>query len=321
MKFICCIIAFNLALSGLFAQNKIDSGLSESELLLKTSTGNISGTLTIPAHVTSSPVVLIIAGSGPTDRDCNSATGLKTDAYKMLAEGLAKNGISALRFDKRGIGKSKLAMTKESELRYETYVKDAEGWISLLKADKRFSKVWVLGHSEGALIGTLAAEKVPVGGLISISGPGKSADLILQQQLKTQLPPSLLMESNRIMGNLKEGKTVNDVNPSLMAMYRPSVQPYMISWIKYDPAKEIKKLKAPTLIIQGNTDLQVTVDDAKLLAAARPDAKLLIIDHMNHVLKESDANVTNNMATYKNPALPLKSGLVDDIVKFIKTQK
>jgi pimeloyl-ACP methyl ester carboxylesterase len=212
-------------------------------------------------------------------------------------------------------------MTKESELRYETFIKDAEGWISMLKADKRFSKVEVLGHSEGSLIGMLAAEKYPIGGLISISGPGKPADLILQQQLKTQLPPSLLMESIRILTSLKAGKTVNDVDPNLMAMYRPSIQPYMISWIKYDPAKEIKKLKTPVLIIQGTTDLQVTVDDAKLLAAARPDAKLLIVEKMNHVMKEADANVTNNMATYKNPTLPLKTGLLDDIVNFIKAQK
>jgi len=321
MKIICFIIAFNLVLPGLFAQDKIGSAPSGSELVLRTSKGNIYGTLTVPANVITSPIVLIIAGSGPTDRDCNSPSGLKTNAYKMIAEGLAKNNISCLRFDKRGIGRSKPAMGSESELRFETYVNDAAGWIALLKADKRFSKVIVLGHSEGSLIGMLAAEKTPVGGLISISGPGKSADLILQQQLKTQLPPQLLMESLRILESLKMRKVVADVNPDLAAMYRPSIQPYMISWIKYDPALEIKKLKAPILIIQGTTDLQVTVDDAKLLAAARPDAKVIIMDRMNHIFKESNADVIDNLATYKNPTLPLKTGLMDDIVKFINTNK
>lgn len=320
-KFISFIIVFSLMLPSLLAQTKIGSTTSESELVLKTSTGNIYGTLTVPANVKKSPVVLIIAGSGPTNRDCNSTVGIQTNAYKMLAEGFAKNNISSLRFDKRGIGKSKSAMTSESDLRFETYVKDVASWILLLKADKRFSKMIILGHSEGSLIGMLAAEQTTIGGLISVAGPGKSADQVLQEQLKPQLPPQLLMESNRIMGNLKMGKTVDNVDPNLASLYRPSVQPYMISWIKYNPTQEIKKLKVPVLIIQGTTDLQVTVNDARLLSAAQPDAKLFIVDKMNHVLKESDADVTKNMATYKNPTLALKTGLIDAMVNFIRTIK
>ena len=226
-----------------------------------------------------------------------------------------------MRFDKRGIGKSKPAMTSESDLRFETYINDVVAWISLLKSDNRFSKVIVLGHSEGSLIGMLAAEQTNIGGLISVSGPGKSADQVLQEQLKTQLPPQLLMESNRIIGNLKMGKTVDNVDPNLAALYRPSVQPYMISWIKYDPTQEIKKLKVPVLIIQGTTDLQVSVNDAKLLSSAQPDAKLFIVDKMNHILKESDADVTKNMATYTNPTLALKTGLIDTMVNFIMAIK
>lgn len=321
MKLITFIIAFNIILPGLFAQNKIDTPLSESEMVLKTATGNIYGTLTVPANTTTSPIVLIIAGSGPTDRDCNSPAGIHTNAYKMLAEGFSKNNISTLRFDKRGIGKSKPAMTSESDLRFETYIKDVVDWILLLKADKRFSKVIILGHSEGSLMGMIAAEQAKAGAFISISGPGKSADKILQEQLKTKLPPQLMMESIKILESLKKGETVTDVSTSLATMYRPSVQPYMISWIKYDPAQEIKKLRVPVLIIQGNTDLQVTLNDAKLLAAAKPDAKLLIIDDMNHVLKESVANVTTNMATYTNPTLPLKAGLVDTLASFIMAKR
>lgn len=321
MKIITCIIAFSLMLSGLLAQTKIETVSSESELILKTTTGNIYGTLTVPDNLKTSPIVLIIAGSGPTDRDCNSLAGMQTNAYKMLAEGFSKNNISTLRFDKRGIGKSKPAMTSESDLRFETYTNDVVAWISLLKSDNRFSKVIVLGHSEGSLIGMLAAEQTNIGGLISVSGPGKSADQVLQEQLKTQLPPQLLMESNRIMGNLKMGKTVDNVDPNLAALYRPSVQPYMISWIKYDPTQEIKKLKVPVLIIQGTTDLQVTVNDAKLLSSAQPDAKLFIVDKMNHILKESDADVAKNMATYTNPTLALKTGLIDTIVNFIMAIK
>ena len=321
MKNLSFFFILNMLSLALFGQVKNDSIFSASEIVLKTPTGDIFGTLTVPNNSKSSPIVLIIAGSGPTDRDCNSPLGLQTNAYKMLSENFAKNGISTLRFDKRGIAKSKPAMVRESELKLETYTNDVVAWISLLKSDKRFSSIIILGHSEGSLIGMIAAEQTNVAGFISISGVGKSADKMLQEQLKTKLPPQLMDESNQILDSLKIGKTVSTINPNLAALYRPSLQPYMISWIKYDPAKEISKLKIPILIIQGTTDLQVTVNDSKLLSEAKPTAKLLIIENMNHVLKESDSDIQKNMSTYNNPDLPLKAGLTDGIINFIMTKK
>jgi uncharacterized protein len=308
--------------TGLFAQLvQSDSVFTESEIILKTPTGDISGTLTIPNNVQSSPVVLIIAGSGPTDRDCNSPMGIKTNAYKMLAGAFAGNGISTLRFDKRGIGNSKAAMTGEADLRFETYINDVVSWISLLKADQRFSNIILLGHSEGSLIGIVAAELTEVAGLISVAGAGKPADQILKDQLKTKLTPQMLAETNILLDSLKAGYTVSHFDPALNMLFRPSVQPYMISWMKYDPATEISKLKIPVLIIQGTTDIQVSVDDAKLLAAVKPDAKLLIIDNMNHILKEAPADFQANVATYQDPKLPLKDGLVKELIDFIKAIK
>jgi len=321
MKNLFFVIVLCLLSIGSFGQIKNDSIFSMSEIILKTSTGDISGTLTIPALAKVSPIVIIIAGSGPTDRDCNSPFGLKTNAYKMLSEGLAENGISTLRFDKRGIGKSQKAMTSKSDLRFETYINDVVSWITLLKTDNRFSKIILLGHSEGSLIGIIAAEQSDISGFISVAGLGKPADKILQDQVKSLLPPQLLEESNKILDSLKAGKTVTNVRPNLVVLYRPSVQPYLISWIKYDPAKEISRLTIPVLIIQGTTDVQVTTDNAKMLSAANPDAKLLIIENMNHVLKECDTIIQNNMVTYTNPDLPLKPGLVDEIVNFIMTRK
>jgi len=302
------------------AQSDTKSEFTSSEIVLKTASGDIFGTLTIPENPNPSPIVLFIAGSGPTDRDCNSALGIKTNAFKMMAEEFASNGISALRFDKRGIAESQAAMKSESELRFDDYIKDVVDWVNLLNADKRFSRIIILGHSEGSLIGMIAAGQTKVAGYISISGAGRAIDEVLKEQLASKLPPQLMEESNRILDTLKMGKTALEVNPYLVSLYRPSVQPYMISWIKYDPAKEIKKLKIPTLIIQGNTDLQVSEKDAKLLAAAKPDAKLLIIENMNHVLKESGSDPQKNMATYYNLELPLKSGLVDEIVKFVNNK-
>lgn len=295
--------------------------MTESGIGLKTGTGDIYGTLTLPSITQKPPVVLIITGSGPTDRDGNSPMGLKTNAYKMLAAKLAEKGISSVRFDKRGIGESKSAMKSESELRFETYIDDVVSWINLLKSDKRFSQIILLGHSEGSLIGIVAAEKTAVSALVSLAGVGRPADKVLEDQLKTKLPPPLLLESNRILDSLRNGKMASKVDQSLFALYSPGVQPYLISWIKYDPSKEISKLKIPVLIIQGSNDLQATVEDAKMLSASKPDSKLLIIENMNHVVKECGSDLQKNVATYNNPDLPLKAGLVDEIVSFIKNHK
>jgi uncharacterized protein len=315
------VVLLSINLSVLFAQNKIDSLFTESEIVLKTTTGDISGTLTIPNNIKTTPIVIIIAGSGPTDGDGNNPLGVKANTFKMLSIDFAKNAISTLRFDKRGIGKSKLAMIRESDIRFETLINDVLDWISLLKSDKRFTKIFLLGHSEGSLIGMIAANQSKISGFISVAGPGRSGDKLFQDQLKDNLPPQLQGESNRILDSLKIGERVSNVNPFLLTLYRPSVQPYLISWIKYDPTIEISKLKIPVLIIQGSTDFQVTIEDAKLLKASKSDAKLIIIDRMNHVLKESDSDIQKNRATYLNPDLPIKSELVDEIVGFILTKK
>jgi uncharacterized protein len=317
MKVLPVFVILSFLASGSFGQESAQ--FSESELVLKTPTGDISGTLISPNNASNSPVVLIIAGSGPTDRDGNSPLlGLQTNAYKMLATGFAQNGISTVRYDKRGIGKSKSAMTKESDVNFETYIDDAVSWISLLKSDKRFSKVIVLGHSEGSLVGMAAVQKAGISAFVSMAGAGRSIDKILEEQLKTKLPPQLMTESNKILDTLKMGKTVKNVSQSLMMLYRPSVQPFMISWLKYDPAKEISRLKIPVLIIQGTTDIQVGTEDARLLSASKTDAKLRIIENMNHVMKECDNDLQKNYATYNNPELPLKQGLIEEIVSFIK---
>jgi len=310
------IIAFSiLVFTGLKAQ---EVTFTSSEMILKTASGDISGTLTVTTTVGTSPLVLFIAGSGPTDRDCNSVMGINTNAYKLLAEELAAKGISSLRFDKRGIAKSQSAMVSESELRFETYIDDVKSWISQLKQDKRFSKIFILGHSEGSLIGMVAAGQSVVDGFISIAGVGRTADKVIKEQLTGKLPPEMEAESDKILSSLINGQTVAEVNPNLNMLYRPSVQPYMISWFKYDPAIELPKLQIPVLIIQGTTDIQVSVNDAQILAKAKPEAKFLLFPNMNHIMKESGADVQENMGTYMNPKLPLKEGLVDSISNFIK---
>jgi len=300
---------------GLFAQNA-DSSFTETNIELQTSTGKISGTLTTPKAFNKISVALIIAGSGPTDRNGNSIF-IKTDAYKKLAQQLALHNIAAVRYDKRGVALSMSAAKSESDLRFDDYVNDAKDWINLLKQDKRFTTFIVIGHSEGSLIGMIAAAEANADKYISIAGAGRPADKIIREQLSSQ-PDSLRQQTSAIMDTLLQGKTVSNVDPSLNVLFRSSVQPYLISWFKYDPQTEIKKLKIPVLIIQGTSDIQVTENDAKLLAAAKPDAQLAMIENMNHIFRIVNGGREENIATYSNPSLPISQELVDSIADFIE---
>lgn len=312
------LLTLIFVLSGflLFGQNKYETS---SELALNTPNGNVYGTLSVADSTQQTPVVIIIPGTGATDRDCNSLPRLHSNAFKFLSAELSKNGISSLRYDKRGVGKSMGTIKNEMELRFEDYVADVVSWISLLKDDERFSRVIVMGHSEGSLLGMIAAQQNKVESYISVAGVGETADLLLKEQLK-QLPPQLLHESNKILDSLKMGKTVSNVNSNLFSFFRPSLQPYLISWIKYDPSVEITRLKIPVLLIQGNTDIQVGVKNIELLAKANPKAKVVIIDNMNHILKESTSDISENLGTYQKPELPIKADFMEEVIRFIKTK-
>ena len=305
-----------------FMPYKADSGAREkSNFILKTKDGDIYGTLTLPGGTKKVPVVLIIAGSGPTDRDGNSeAGGLKTDAYKMLADSLRKAGIAAVRYDKRGVGESAGAITNEESMRFDDIVNDAVGFIRMLKKDTRFSKVFIAGHSEGSLVGMIAAQREKVTGFISIAGVAQRADKIIEKQLHGQ-SADLEDKATVIMDSLNKGHLVKNVDHSLTALFRPSVQPYMISWLKYEPTREIKKLAIPVLIVQGTTDIQVPVTEAEALKKAYPKATLKVIEGMNHPLKQAPENREQNMATYNNPRLPLSPMLMSSIIGFVNDTK
>jgi alpha/beta superfamily hydrolase len=283
------------------------------------STGSLHGTLLIPNTVKEKvPVALIIAGSGPTDRDGNNAM-MKNNSLKMLAESLANNGIASLRYDKRGIGESKAALISEANLSFEDLIQDAQQWVQMLKENKKFSKIIIIGHSEGSLIGMNAAKNA--NGFISLAGAGRSADLILKEQLGAQ-PKQVQDLCFPIIDSLTAGKLVDNVNPMLNSLFRSSVQPYMISWFKHNPQQDIKQLKFSCLIIQGDNDLQVSISDSRLLADAKNINQLVIIEKMNHIFKIIDSGDRSaNVAAYSNPDLPISIVLVEKVTKYINSVK
>jgi len=310
--FFTMIVSFCLA-GSLFA------GQPEIIVTLETETGGLVGSLITPEGKEAVAVALIIPGSGPTDRDGNQP-GLTSNCLKMLAHALSGNGIASLRYDKRGIGNSRKAGGNESDLRFEHYISDATGWIDQLKNDARFREIIVIGHSEGSLIGMVASQQGNVDQFISIAGPGLPADETLKKQLASQ-PPEVLKIALPMIETLKQGKIVDTVNPLFYSLFRPSVQPYMISWFRYDPAKEIARLKIPVLIVQGSTDIQVAIDDAHILAKANQKSEMKIIRGMNHVLKDAEPDRMKNIATYNNPELPVTPELLDLVIDFVNKDR
>jgi len=278
----------------------------------------LKGTLYTPENSKKTNLVILIAGSGPTDRNGNQPM-VKNNSLKFLAEGLAKNGISVYSYDKRFfamLNDDNFEDFDESSLDFNDFIDDAADIVSFFKKDKKYKKVIVAGHSEGSLVGMIACQKTKADGFVSISGAGNPIDVVLESQIE-QNAPFLLEESKSILSELKKGNKVEIENSMLLTIFRESVQPFMISWLKYNPQTEIQKLKIPIMITNGTSDLQVTVSEAEILQKAQPKATYLIIENMNHVLKKV-VDLNENQKSYTDPDMPVAIELVDGITSFVK---
>ncbi|ATH82562.1 alpha/beta hydrolase [Ectopseudomonas mendocina] len=295
------------------------STIRQLPLSLDTDQGTLYGSLLVPQSDTPVPVALLIAGSGPTDRDGNNPAGGHNDALKKLAQVLARNGIASLRYDKRGVAASSQATPDERNLSVERYVTDAEGWGQQLKRDPRFDRLILVGHSEGALIASLAAARSGADALVSIAGPAYPIGQVLDAQLAMRLPPAQLAQSRRILASLIRGQEQADVPEPLQVLFRPSVQPYLISLLRQNPAEAFAVLEIPALIVQGGHDAQVGVDNAEILKQANPDAELALIPGMNHVMRITPLPWQEQLASYNDPQLPLARALGEHIVRFIRS--
>lgn len=293
---------------------------AQTNVTLKVPGATLAATLQLPERVSGKvPVVLILPGSGPTDRDGNSAAG-PAGTYRKLAAELQARGIASLRVDKRGIGSSKSQDPREEAMTFEQNVDDARAWLEWLAKQPQLGKIALVGHSEGGLVALATTQqKTSASALVLLATPGETLGETIRRQLAQNKanPPALVQEANNILSRLERGEKVAQVSPLLMPLFRPSVQPYLISELRLDPRQLIAKAQLPTLILQGDHDLQVRPDDAKALAKAQPRAQLSLVSGMNHVLVPAPLDLPSNIATYADANLPLDKSLVGELTKFL----
>ncbi len=274
----------------------------------------IKGTLISKSENNKTNLVIIIAGSGPTDRNGNQK-GMVNNSLKFLAEGIVDAKTDVFRFDKSIIAQIAAGKIDETKILFQNNIDDVLDIIKYFRANYKYKKIIIAGHSEGSLVGMIAANGT-ADGFISLAGAGRSADLIIEEQIEKQAP-TLKDEVHNYFMILKTGKTFELKNIMLSSLFRASVQPYLISMIKLNPQTEIKKLNIPVLILNGTKDIQVSVEDAKLLNSAKPDSKLELIEDMNHLFKEIKGDITENMASYSNPSLAVSKDLIIKIKDFL----
>ena len=264
------------------------------------------------------PIIVIVPGSGPTDRDSNNSQ-MKNNALKFLAQGLADNNISSIRVDKRGMFASTDAGDANA-VTVDIYAEDYRRWAQEAIKLSGQDCAYLLGHSEGGLMVTAAAlEQDNICGVITVAAPGRRLSDVLREQLKANPANGfLLKDAEAAISALEKGERVDvtELNPLLKPLFYPAVQDFLISVFAADPAQMLAQVSAPALVIQGEHDIQVSTEDAKRLSETS-SAKLVLIPGMNHVLKPAPKNRIMNAMSYNSPDKPIDPAVTKAIVKFI----
>lgn len=268
------------------------------------------------------PVILMIPGSGPTDRDGNNPMGVTASPYRLLAEALADRGVSTVRVDKRGMFGSKAAVADGNDVTIADYASDAHAWMNVIRKQTGAECVWLLGHSEGGVVALQAAQnRDGICGVILLASPGRKLGDVIREQLRANPANAPLLEAALpALAQLEAGKRVDTskLPPPLLPLFNEKVQPFLIDLLAKDPAGLAAEIAVPMLIVQGDRDLQVTRVDSDALHRSQPNSRLLVIPAMNHVLKDvASDDRPSNLATYADPALPVDPVLVKSIADFV----
>lgn len=293
---------------------------AQEELTAPGPDGALAGTLIRPAE--GQPLILIVPGSGPTDRDGNNPMGVTAAPYRLLAEALAAKGVGSLRIDKRGLFASRQAVADPNAVTIADYGDDVAAWIAAARQATGRDCVWVLGHSEGGLVALAAATRVQnICGVILLAAPGSKLGDVLRAQLQANPANApILHDALAAIASLEQGQrvAVEPFHPALQGLFNPAVQAFLIDMMNYDPAVLAAQVTLPMLVVQGGRDLQVPRANGEALRAARGSARYVVLPAMNHVLKDlADDSPQANMAAYADPSLPVSRDLVDAVAEFV----
>ncbi|HWB44122.1 MAG TPA: alpha/beta fold hydrolase [Hyphomicrobiaceae bacterium] len=283
--------------------------------------GGLSATYTRPQGAPRAPHAVIIAGSGPTDRDGNNQAGLRTDTYKLLAHALAERGIATVRYDKRGVGGSAALLRSERDLTVDLFAADAVKVATWTRERAHGAPLVLIGHSEGGVVALLAAKRAGAKALVLLATPGRPYGVILREQFsRPGVPRAMNLAAVQVIGSLEQGKEVPNIDPALALVFRPTAQPFLISIMKIDPAERLRALHLPTMVVGGGLDVQIGKTDFDALTGIGASDDAYWDPTMGHTLKEMSPNAQSLRRAYTDPTLPLSVGLAERIGKFISDQ-
>ncbi|NVJ87930.1 MAG: alpha/beta hydrolase [Flavobacteriaceae bacterium] len=288
--------------------------IKKEEITIENGSIQLPGTLTYTED--NSPLIIWVHGSGNIDRNGNQKPMVNANYIEQFRVEINKKGIAFFSYDKRTSNSANMKIIQKEGIVFNDFVNDVKKVIQHFKKDNRFSEIILIGHSQGSLIAMLAAENVNK--YISLAGAGETIDKTLIRQVSKQsVAYGKIIETH--IKELKETGEIKKVNPNLLSLFAKPNQPFMASWMKVNPIEEIKKLSIPVLIINGDKDIQVRVEDANNLHDAKPDATFIIVKNMNHVLKDIEKD-EDNIKSYMTPDFKISEELVEVISKFIKTK-
>ncbi len=313
----------------------------EEEVSFDAAGMTIHGTLSLPGGAASPrPAVLLIAGSGPTDRDWNSPLlPGQNGSAALLAQGLMEKGIVVLRYDKRGTGKTGVPQT----VTWADYLAEQQAALSLLRARPEVDPkaLFVAGHSEGAVhaLKLAAAEGEGLAGLVLLSPAGRPLkEVVVDQvaaQLRAALPPADAEREIAAVAKAFEAIAAGEEVDPQKATPLPGIQNLLRAFLaadsagfargllSFDPPAALRALPHRTLVLSGEKDLQVSSErDVKPLAAARPErTTLVLIADADHVLKAEEKPLAQlgaqDAVRYNAPGRPLAAGVVDAVAAFV----
>ncbi len=273
--------------------------MTEQDLVVSSGDISLAGTLTWPdgsAHV---PLVLMIHGSGPLDRDENIPIQ-KLNIFNALAKTFVENGIASFRYDKRGCGKS---LGKFIEAGYLDLVADAEACLAHLRENfaDRANGIYLLGHSEGTLIAAEIALRQPVDGLVQLAPFVEDMEKILRDQARkgdemidrmSGFQGKLVRFITRLTGrpSQQQDRIIDKVKSTNDPTIRVGLQKLGARWLRElfaaNPPEIYSSVNAPTLLIGGGKDLQCNPADSARIAEILGDrATVHMVDDLTHILR------------------------------------